>query len=128
MINAKSKFKTDIFKNRLGNSVLICYVLLYITILIVQTMNMPFDSIKKMGWFLGALIGIVIRFSIIFLYWYLMKVKYIKEDKRIDIIQLLIGSLLVMISFSPFIYFNLSFIITFIVLSIVIILNEGYYI
>ncbi|MCT4544485.1 MAG: hypothetical protein N4A63_13140 [Vallitalea sp.] len=44
---------------------------------------MPYESIKKIGWFLGALLGIAIRFSIILLYWYLMKVKYIKEDKKI---------------------------------------------
>jgi hypothetical protein len=44
---------------------------------------MPYESIKKIGWFLGALLGIAIRFSIILLYWYLMKVKYIKEDNKI---------------------------------------------
>ncbi|QUH31805.1 hypothetical protein [Vallitalea guaymasensis] len=111
------------FKNEFSNVLLFLYFLVIIIILILQIPEA--GTIEKLIYLSGAITGVAIKTIIIFLYWYTIMPKYIDDDNKINIVKLSVGILLVLLAFYVF---DFNFIVTFIILSIVIILKKDYHI
>lgn len=117
------RYDNNTIKNKLSNILFLGY---FLSIFIMIILQIPESGIIETLIFLtGAIIGVAIKTIIIILYWYTIMPRYINEDNKISIIQLSVGILLVLLAFCVF---DCSFIETFIILSIVIILREDYHI
>ncbi|WP_432665285.1 hypothetical protein R9X47_03320 [Wukongibacter baidiensis] len=79
--------------------------------------------IKKIVFLIGAIIGFGLKVVIILMYWYIIKTKYVNEEKKIKLTHIIIGALLVMLAAQSS---GLNFIETFVFISIGIILRNGY--
>ena len=117
------RYDNNTIKNKLSNILFLGYFLSIFIMIILQIPET--GTIETLIFLTGAIIGVAIKTIIIILYWYTIMPRYINEDNKISIIQLSVGILLVLLAFCVF---DCSFIETFIILSIVIILKEDYHI
>ncbi|MEA4849381.1 MAG: hypothetical protein VB106_19275 [Clostridiaceae bacterium] len=111
-----------LLKNKIGNIILIGY---FSFVIVLSLLNMPSTSaIETVIFILGVVFGLGARATIIVIYWYTVAPRYINEDKKVNVIQLFVGILLIELASS----FTFRSFELFIVLSIVIMLKKDYHV
>lgn len=117
------RYDINLLKNKISNLLLIWYF----SIIGVGLIRLPTGTAtEKIFCLLGLVTGFAFKIVIILIYWYIFMTRYIKVDNKINIIQLIMGILLVSLAY-PY-SLNFSFIEAFIILSIAIILKKDYHI
>lgn len=112
-----------LFKKRIGRILVIIYYMFFMIQIVMQIPYLTFGY--KMMYLCGAIIGLGVKVIIIIVYWYIFKTRYVIQDRKVKIIQFVMGFFLVMIALLA-VPINISIFETFIVVSISIILINDY--
>jgi len=115
----KKKFKLE--KRKIGNNILLAYCGFSMTATVLRLPDL--SLIEKFVFLMGKLVGFGIPVIITLAYWFIMKTRYLKEGNTVSVGQLFLGFLLVAAAGAMY---SINFVQTFIILSIVIILRDGY--
>ncbi len=114
-------YNKNSLKRKVGSVILIVYS---ITLVLKGVLLMPkLTLVGELGVSFGVIVGVGFRIGIIMAYWYAVKTKYIKIEKRVSIKYLVLGVFLIMIAVPlP----GINFIESFIIVSIGMIFRNDY--